>query len=119
MLTKHKKSVEKIAMGLLSFMPGKRELEALQQTMKKYEENPNWQLYLWKQGDDFVGLIGVEVDEHTFTVHHAAVNPSFRNEGIGHAMVEKVQQLQEPRAMRATEETKDFLAKCWESKHSS
>ena len=118
MLTKYKKSIEKIAMGLLSFMPGERELKALQQTMQNYERNPDWQLYLWKQGDDFVGLIGIEIDEHTFTVHHAAVNPSFRNEGIGHEMVEKVQQLQEPRAMRATEETKDFLAKCWESKHS-
>ena len=118
MLTKYKKLIEKIAMGLLSFMPGEHELKVLQQTMQKYEENPDWQLYLWKQGDDFVGLIGIEMAELTFIVHHVAVNPSFRKEGIGHEMVEKVQQLQAPRAMRTTEETKDFLAKCWESKHS-
>lgn len=118
MLTKYKKSVEKIAMGLLSFMSGERELKVLQQTMQKYEENPNWQLYLWKQEDDFVGLIGIEMDEHTFIVHHIAVNPSYRNESIGHEMVEKVQQLQESRALRATEETKDFLTKCWETKYS-
>lgn len=104
-------------MGLLSFMPGERELETLQQTLQKYEENPAWQLYLWKEEEDFVGLIGIEMAEYTFIVHHAAVNPSFRNGGIGHAMVEKVQQLQEPLAMRATEETKDFLAKCWTTNH--
>lgn len=117
MLIKYKKSHEKVAMGLLSFMPAERELKTLQRTMEKYEENPAWQLYLWKQENDFVGLIGIEVDEHTFTVHHASVNPSYRSEGIGHAMVEKVQELQVPRAMQASLETKDFLAKCWETTH--
>lgn len=118
MLTKYKKSVKKIAMGLLSFMPNERELRVLQRTMQKYEENPNWQLYLWKQEEDFVGLIGIEGNELTFIVHHAVVSPSFRNEGIGHDMVAKLQQIQEPRAMQATKETKDFLSKCWETKHS-
>lgn len=118
MLIKYKKSAKKITMGLLSFMPNVRELTGLEQTMQKYEENADWQLYLWKQGEDFIGLIGIEVQELTFTVHHATVNPSFRNEGIGHEMVEKLQQLQGPRAMQSTKETKDFLAKCWQTKHS-
>ncbi|EIM05086.1 riboflavin biosynthesis protein ribT, acetyltransferase GNAT-family [Planococcus antarcticus DSM 14505] len=119
MLIKYKKSAKKITMGLLSFMPNVRELTALEQTMQKYEENADWQLYLWKQGEDFIGLIGIEAQELTFTVHHVTVNPSFRNEAIGHEMVEKLQQLQGPRAMRSTQETKDFLAKCWQTKHSS
>lgn len=117
MLIKYKKSLEKIAMGLLSFMPSEREVKNLRQTMQNYEENPAWQLYLWKQEDAFVGLIGIEVAEHTFTVRHASVNPSYRSEGIGHAMVETIQELQEPRAMQASPETKDFLAKCWETIH--
>ena len=113
-LTKYKKVHKKIAMGLLSFMPGEHNLKQLQKTMRTYEENPDWQLYLWKKGEDFVGLIGIEVDEHTFTVRHASVNPSFRGEGIGHALVERVRQLMEPREMRATPETEAFLAKCRE-----
>lgn len=117
MLIKYKKSYEKVAMGLLSFMPNERQLKILQQTLQKYEEIPAWQLYLWKQEDDVIGLIGVEVGELTFTVHHASVNPSYRSEGIGHAMVEKIQELQEPRAMQASIDTKDFLAKCWETTH--
>lgn len=119
MLMKYRKSFEKVAMGLLSFMPKEQDLKILQNTIQKYEENPDWQLYIWKQEEDFVGLIGSEVDKLTFTVHHASVNPSYRGEGIGHAMVEKVQELQEPRAMQASRETKDFLAKCWERTHFS
>lgn len=116
MLLRYKKSFEKIAMGLLSFMPKERELKVLQQTMQKYEENPDWQLFLWKKGDDFVGLLGVEVAEGFFTVHHMSVNPSYRGEGIGHAMVEKIQHIMLEREMRPTDETRAFLEKCPQKK---
>jgi riboflavin biosynthesis RibT protein len=115
MLVKYKISHEKIAMGLLSFMPGAQDIKSLQEMIKTYETDPAWQLYLCKQGDDFVALIGIEIQDYTFTVHHLSVNPSFRDEGIGHMLVEKVQELQEPRAMQAAPETKDFLSKCWET----
>lgn len=114
-LIKYKKTYKKVAMGLLSFMPDERQLKILQQTLQKYEEDSAWQLYLWKQEDDLVGVIGIEVSELTFTVHHVSVNPSYQNEGVGHAMVEKVLELQEPRAMQASLKTKDFLTKCWET----
>ncbi|HSI68089.1 MAG TPA: GNAT family N-acetyltransferase [Planococcus sp. (in: firmicutes)] len=112
MLYRYKKSFEKIAMGLMSFMPKERELKKLQQTMHMYEEKSGWQLYLWKKGDDFVGLLGVEVEEESFTVHHISVNPSHRGEGIGHAMIDKIQQLMQERTMLATDETEAFLKKC-------
>lgn len=116
MLIKYKKSYEKIAMGLLSFMPGQRELRTLRETIQTYEINPDWQLYLWKKEEDFVGLIGIKITEDSFTVLHASVNPSHRGEGIGHTLIEKAQQLMEPRKMRATEETEMFLAKCLETR---
>lgn len=112
-LIKFKKPHKKIAMGLLSFMPNEQHLDSLQKTMQQYENNPNWQLYLWQQADDFIGAIGIELNELTFNVHHACVNPSFRNEGIGRSMVEEVQELHQPLALCATPETKDFLEKCW------
>lgn len=116
MLIRYKKSFEKIAMGLLSFMPKERELKKLQQTMHIYEENPGWQLYLWKKEDDFVGLLGVEIEEDLFTIHHVSVNPSHRGEGIGHAMVEKIQQIMQGKEMRANKDTEAFLKKCPEKK---
>ncbi|MGO1058452.1 GNAT family N-acetyltransferase [Planococcus sp. FY231025] len=113
MLIKYKKSNEKIAMGLLSFMQDKPDLPKLQKTLERYGQDPDWQLYLWKQDEDVIGAIGIEIAEYTFTVHDIAVNPSFRNEGIGLAMVEKLQQLHEPLALCSTPATKEFLEKCW------
>ena len=116
MLTKYKKAYKKIAMGLLSFMPGERELKTLQYTMQTYEDRPDWQLYLGKEGDYFVGLIGLEVNDEYFIVRHASVNPSHRGEGFGHALLDQAQQLMQSRDMRATEETKAFLAKYMKTK---
>ncbi len=48
MLIRYKKTFEKIAMGLLSFMPSEKDLKKLQRTMKQYETEEDWQLFLWK-----------------------------------------------------------------------
>ena len=112
MLYRYKKSLEKIAMGLLSFMPKQRDLKKLQQTMHQYEENKDWQLFLWKEDDDYVGLAGVEVREDSFVIHHLSVNPSHRGEGIGHKMIAKLQEIMQDRKMEATEETEAFIRKC-------
>lgn len=50
MLIRYKKSFEKIAMGLLSFMPNEKDLKQLQQTIKDYETDTDRQLFLWKRG---------------------------------------------------------------------
>lgn len=115
MLTKYRKTYKKIAMGLLSFIPGERELKTLQQTVQRYEEHPDCQLYLLKKEGDFVGLIGLEIAENHFTVCHASITPCYRGEGLGHAMVAAVQQLMGARELRATAKTEAFLAKCREA----
>jgi riboflavin biosynthesis RibT protein len=112
MLFRYKKSCEKIAMGLLSLMPQQKNLKTLQQTMVRYGEDPEWQLYLLKVDEHYVGLIGVEVKDACFTVHHISVLPSFRGEGLGHLMVEKLQKLMQHREMRTTEATEEFLSRC-------
>ena len=67
MLIRYKKSFEKIAMGLLSFMPNEKDLKKLQQTIKEYETNDQWHLFLWKENDDIIGLIGGrEVNDDSF-----------------------------------------------------
>src|SRR5690625_1856072 len=94
MLIRYKKNQEKIAMGLLSFMPVERDVKLLQQTMKEYESNPDWHLYLWKEEDDIVGAIGLEIaNDLNVIVQHISVNPSYRNMGIGKKMIHKVKEL--------------------------
>src|SRR5699024_11793446 len=82
------KNQEKIAMGLLSFMPVEKDVKMLQQTMKNYEEDPNWHLLLWKEDDDIVGAIGLRLeDDISAVIQHISVNPSYRNTGIGKNMI--------------------------------
>ncbi|HET7521748.1 MAG TPA: N-acetyltransferase, partial [Bacillales bacterium] len=77
MLIRYKHSHEKIAMGLLSFVPGEENLKQLQQTINEYESNDDWQLFLWKEGDDVTGIIGIRtVDDETAELQHISVNPS-------------------------------------------
>lgn len=115
MLIRYKKNQEKIAMGLLSFMPAeKAKIKNLQHTMKEYEENPDWHLYLWKEDDDIIGAIGLSIeDDLNVVIQHISVNPSYRNIGIGTKMVQAVrQQYDEKYDVCANKELEAFYAKC-------
>ncbi|MDC3413097.1 GNAT family N-acetyltransferase [Aquibacillus sp. 3ASR75-11] len=113
MLIRYKKNFEKIAMGLLSFMPEEKEVKKLQQTIKEYESNPNWHLFLWKE-DDILGAIGMRVEDGlNAVIQHISVNPSHRNMGIGKKMVNEMKELfGEKYAICTDEWTKDFIRKC-------
>ncbi|MEQ6376245.1 GNAT family N-acetyltransferase [Bacillaceae bacterium S4-13-58] len=112
MLVRFKKNFEKIAMGLLSFMPEEKDVKKLQQTIKEYEENSSWELYLWKE-EDILGIIGVRFEEDKVIIQHISVNPSHRNQGIGKKMVEEVKQLfGEKFKIIANQQTDRFINKC-------
>lgn len=112
MLIRYKKSYEKIAMGLLSYMPGGLTVKMLQETIHSYETDEDWQLFLWKKDDDLIGLLGIQMGEGEYTVHHISVNPSFRKEGIGREMILKLQQQYAELTCKSTEETEAFLQNC-------
>ncbi|BAM47341.1 GNAT family N-acetyltransferase [Amphibacillus xylanus] len=115
MLIRYKKSMEKIAMGLLSFMPEEKDVKKLTGTIRAYEENENWQLYLWKENDDVLGAIGVKVEEANgeVIVQHISVNPSHREQGIGQKMIHDVREnYYSDYQIVANELTKSFLSKC-------
>ncbi|QHE52577.1 GNAT family N-acetyltransferase [Pontibacillus sp. HMF3514] len=112
MLIRYKKSFEKIAMGLLSFMPEEKDVKKLLSTIKEYETNDNWQLYLWKE-EDILGAVGVKFDESQAVIQHISVNPSHRNQGIGKKMVEALKsELQNEYTICANNVTEDFVEQC-------
>lgn len=116
MLIRYKKSFEKIAMGLLSFMPNEKDLKKLQQTMKQYETSEEWQLFLWKE-EDIIGLIGVYLGKDPIMeIHHISVNPSHRHQGIGKSMVKALKELYPGKVFQANEQTDAFFKKCDEKK---
>jgi riboflavin biosynthesis RibT protein len=112
MLIRYKKSFEKIAMGLLSFMPNEKDLKKLQQTMKQYEEDENLQLFLWKAGEDIIGLMGVSMNEDSAIIQHISVNPSHRQQGIGKSMVKALSDIYPNKKLVPNGDTEAFLSRC-------
>ncbi|MBM7648042.1 riboflavin biosynthesis RibT protein [Bacillus ectoiniformans] len=113
MLIRYKKSFEKIAMGLLSFMPSEKDIKQLQQTMKSYETEDRWQLYLWKD-EDIIGAVGVYMNEDTVEIQHISVNPSYRQEGIGKKMIKELKDLHKDKQVIPNASTSNFFHKCEE-----
>jgi len=113
MLIRYKKNLEKIAMGLLSFMPEGKDVKKLQQTVKEYETNPDWHLYFWKQ-EDILGIIGFKIEDDKHAVlQHISVNPSYRNQGIGKQMFNEARKMYEGKYdISADDFTEDFYRKC-------
>ncbi|MFX3629032.1 MAG: GNAT family N-acetyltransferase [Ectobacillus sp.] len=113
MLIRFKKNYEKIAMGLLSFMPTEKELKKLQATIKEYETNENWQLYLWKEDDDVLGIIGtIKKEEGMLEVKHICVTPSHRHAGIGTKMLQELRAMTPGVKICGNEYTTAFCEKC-------
>ncbi|MFO1441689.1 GNAT family N-acetyltransferase [Bacillus sp. Bva_UNVM-123] len=112
MLIRYKKTFEKIAMGLLSFMPNEKDLKILQQTMKQYECEEDLSLFLWKEGEDIIGLIGASFDNDFIMIQHISVNPSHRHQGIGKSMVKALHEMYPEKSLTANENTEAFLDKC-------
>ena len=113
MLIRYKKTFEKIAMGLMSFMPTEKDLKKLQATIKDYETDENLLLFLWKE-EDIIGLIGVlnKEDENSFEIQHISVNPSHRHQGIGKKMVKSLKEMYPDKQISANENTAPFIEKC-------
>ncbi|HIS29559.1 MAG TPA: GNAT family N-acetyltransferase [Candidatus Avamphibacillus intestinigallinarum] len=115
MLIRYKKNLEKIAMGLLSFMPEEKNVKILQQTIKEYESNPDWHLYLWKD-EDVLGAIGLRIEnQEQVVIQHISVNPSYRNQGIGKQMVDAVEKMYEDQyTICGDSHTTEFYNSCEE-----
>ncbi|MFJ7730258.1 GNAT family N-acetyltransferase [Lysinibacillus sp. NPDC097231] len=113
MLIRYKKAFEKIAMGLLSFMPNEKDIKKLTETIHSYENGGNWVLYLWKKNDEYVGIVGLVTDDQNIaTIQHVSVVPSYRGEGVAKEMLQEVAELGQYRSVRATDEIRKFVQKC-------
>ena len=113
MLIRYKRNYEKIAMGLLSFVPTEKDLKKLQQTMKEYEQNEHWQLYLWKQEEDIIGIVGISMlDKSLIEVQHVSVNPSHRQQGIGKKMTKALKEMYTTAQIKPSEIIAPFYEKC-------
>lgn len=119
MLIRYKKSFEKIAMGLLSFMPEVTDVRNLQDVIRRYDADPDWYLFLWKE-EDILGAVGVRLEDGRAVVQHVSVNPSHRNQGIGRRMIQSIRlHFKDQCEICADTATETFIEKCDEESASS
>lgn len=112
MLVRYKKALEKIAMGLISFMPQEKDVKRLMETIHQYENDENWILYLWKVEEEYVGAVGVHAVGDVATVQHITVVPSYRGEGVAQEMLQELRSVGGFSVLQSTEEIEPFFEKC-------
>lgn len=111
MLVRYKKTLEKIAMGLISLMPQEKDIKRLMETIQQYEQDDSWTLYLWKEDEEYVGIVGLVTEEQVATIQHITVIPSYRGEGVAMEMLQELRDLGFE-TIKASEETEPFIEKC-------
>ena len=111
MLVRYKKALEKIAMGLISLMPQEKDIKRLMDTIHQYEQNENWTLFLWKKGDEYVGSVGIAVENDIAIIQHITVIPSYRGEGVALEMLQHLQDMGYEN-IQPNEDTSAFVQKC-------
>jgi riboflavin biosynthesis RibT protein len=117
MLYKYKNDYEKIAMGLLSFIPDLKEISHLKAEFQWYQGDDSRVLFLWKnEHGDFIGVIGVEVSDEILMVRHIAVSPANRNEGVSFEMLDALIQQYPNHKVMGSMETNGLITK-WEQHH--
>ncbi|CEG23243.1 hypothetical protein BN1080_02193 [Planococcus massiliensis] len=104
MLSRYKKSYRKIAMGLLALVVKDKELRSLQQLIDLYESDPLYQLYIWKENEKIVGLIGVAKEANEFNVQHLSIIPSYAKDEIAEKMLASLQEISRFEKMRIANE---------------
>lgn len=118
MLYKYKNDYQKIAMGLLSFIPDLKDFARLKQEIDWYQAEDNRALFLWKNEDeDFTGIIGVELNDEFIIVRQIAVSPAQRNEGVTYKMLTALSERFPNLKLMGNMETSSFVTK-WEQKRS-
>lgn len=105
-------------MGLLSYIADLKNVERLQKEMESYISEEDKRLFLWRdtETDNIIAIIGIEWAESIVLVRHISVNPSFRNEGIMHKMLDKLKTRFPDQTINGTLETVPIITK-WVQKN--
>ncbi|GMA70674.1 hypothetical protein GCM10025879_19200 [Leuconostoc litchii] len=95
MLTISRQSNEKTVMGILSLLPGLREIAHLNAEIAWYHDNEARSLYVWQKESQgqILGMLGVEVYNAEITIiRHVALTPESRSARNYFAMLSDYQE---------------------------
>ncbi|WPP08375.1 N-acetyltransferase [Pediococcus inopinatus] len=114
MLVKYRDSFQKIVMGLLSFIPGLKDIDRINQELDWYAASNDRNLYLQKnEAGDFIGLVGVEKQDQYLMVHHLAFIPQQQTQANEQEIFDSLAKNFPDLQMMGTLETTPALAR-WE-----
>lgn len=114
MLVRYRKDYEKIAMGLLSFLPDLRNYDQLANTIQFSLDN-NYQIYLWKDTDNnhFIGIIIIEVGDEYVLVRHLSFTPTERSGKNVYALLTAIHEQYSNKRLMGTLKTQPLISN-WE-----
>lgn len=79
MLVDYKKDNEKVAMGLLSYLPDFKNLENLKEEIKLNRDSNEFKLFLYRNEDNnLVGVIGTQFTDNFIIIRYLSFAPGFR-----------------------------------------
>ena len=104
MLVRSKSSYQKIIMGLLSYSNELNATTEILEEMEWYRKEDNRRIYLYREddSDDFIGLIGIEIDDDIVIVRRLTLTPSYHNEGHGGQMLKEIEEMFEDKKVTHT-----------------
>jgi len=68
-------------------------------------------LYLYKQDEDFIGIIGFQLVDGHAELKHIALSPSFRGERMSYMLLEAAEKMLRMEITGATDETSRLVEK--------
>ncbi|MBM6862775.1 N-acetyltransferase [Ligilactobacillus aviarius] len=119
MLVKYKSDYKKIAMGLLSFIPGLKDVNRLETEISWYQDDDSRVLYLWRnENGDFSGIVGVEVSDEIVVIRQIALSPSERSQIAYNQVLDEVAHQYPDCKMMGSLDVASIIAK-WEHQNES
>lgn len=114
LLVRYRKDYEKIALGLLSFLPELQDYEQLTTVINTSLEK-GFHIYLWKNTEDnhFIGIIILEEGDHYILVRNISFTPTERSGKNVFALLSAVHEEFSSKRLMGTLKTQSLISN-WE-----
>lgn len=93
MLVAYRNNYEKTVMGLFSLVDNLNNTDLIAHELSWYEQSDSRRIYLWKKnGDNFVGLVGVEIIADQVIIRHLALVPQSKSQANFNFLLDELQE---------------------------
>lgn len=93
MLVRYRPDYKKIALGLLSYVPGLRNMQHLDAEFSWYDATPKRELLLWRDSDGhFTAIVGVEHIYGVLLLRHISITPALRDSDLMFTVLDALQE---------------------------